>query len=170
MRALWLIGMMGSGKTTVGELIAGETGLTLFDTDSLIETEQGASIGSIWETAGEEAFRDLESEQINRIATAGQDCVVATGGGAVLRFANTAAMRRCGTVVWLTAEPGELWSRVADSETRPLLARVANENRLKEILVERLERYREAAHFTVETGSKDIKAVAREVMELWNGS
>ena len=106
MRALWLIGMMGSGKTTVGELIAGETGLTFMDTDSLIETEQGRSIGSIWEAEGQESFRDLESEQINGIATAGQDCVVATGGGAVLRLENIAAMRRCGTVVWLDGRTG----------------------------------------------------------------
>lgn len=170
MRALWLVGMMGSGKTTVGELIARETGLVFIDTDSLIESEQGRPIESIWETGGQDSFRDLESEQINQIATSGQDCVIATGGGAVLRPGNIAAMRECGTVVWLAAGPGELWSRVGDSETRPLLSDAPDEQRLAEILVERRELYEGAAHFTVETGSKGSTAVAREVMVLWNGS
>lgn len=170
MRALWLVGMMGSGKTTVGELIARETGLVFIDTDSLIESEQGRSIGVIWETDGEDGFRDLESKQINQIATSGQDCVIGTGGGAVLRPGNIATMRGCGTVVWLAAEPGELWSRVGASETRPLLVGAPDEHRLATILVERRELYEAAAHFTVETGSKGTAAVAREVMVLWNGS
>ena len=170
MRALWLVGMMGSGKTTVGELIARETGLVFIDTDSLIESEQQRSIGSIWETGGEDGFRDLESEQIDRIAASGQDCVIATGGGAVLRPKNIATMRRCGTVVWLAAGPGELWSRVGGAETRPLLVGAPDERRLADIVDGRRKFYEAAAHFTVETGSKGTAAVAREVMVLWNGS
>jgi shikimate kinase len=162
--------MMGSGKTTVGELIAREMGLMFIDTDSLIESEQGRPIGSIWESGGEDGFRDLESEQIDQIAASGQDCVIATGGGAVLRSENIATMRRCGTVVWLAAEPGELWSRVGGSETRPLLLDAPDEHRLADILDGRREFYEAAAHFTVETGPKDTAAVAREVMVLWNGS
>jgi len=170
MRALWLIGMMGSGKTTVGELIARRLGLDFVDTDSLIETETHRSVASIWEAEGEEAFRDFEAEQIERLIERGQDCVIATGGGAVLRPENIAVMRGSGTVVWLTAKPGELAARVDDSESRPLLWGGQSEERLAELLTEREAVYAEAAHHTVETSSKGTEEIAREVMMLWNGS
>jgi shikimate kinase len=170
MQALWLVGMMGSGKTTVGRLVSRHTGLEFLDTDFLIESQQEQPIGSIWETGGEERFRDLESQQINRIAVSGEGAVVATGGGVVLRATNITTMRDCGMVVWLSAEPDELWSRVADSETRPLLLDAPDQRRLAEILKGRRRLYRAAAHFIVETGSRDAEDVAQEVAELWNGS
>jgi len=170
MRALWLVGMMGSGKTTVGELIARWTKLAFFDTDLLVEAAQRRPIASIWDTDGQEAFRDLESEQIDRIASSQQDCVVATGGGAVLRSENISVMRDSGLVVWLSAQPAELAARVVDSDTRPLLGGVPGEERLAGLLHEREESYATAAHFRVETGSKGREAVAREVMALWNAS
>lgn len=124
MRALWLVGMMGSGKTTVGETVVRRLGLVFIDTDSHIESENQRSIAVIWETEGENAFRDLESELLVRLGSTGQDCVVATGGGVVLRPGNIAVMRETGTVVWLTAEPGELVGRVSGSPSRPLLREV----------------------------------------------
>jgi shikimate kinase len=169
MRALWLVGMMGSGKTTVGEIIARRTGLELVDTDSRIEAETDRPISSIWETDGEETFRDLESEQIDRIVTTGRDCVVATGGGVVLRPENVSAMRSCGMVVWLTAGPDALAARVANAPSRPLLYRRPSEERLGELLAERGPAYAEAADRTVDTDARGPTEVAREVMLLWNG-
>jgi shikimate kinase len=170
MRALWLVGMMGSGKTAVGALIAHGWGLPFVDTDWCIEAEREQTITSLWEIAGEEAFRDLETEQIARIVTAGRDCVVATGGGAVLRPENVAAMRGSGLVVWLTATPGVLAVRLGDRSTRPLLTDRRIERRLVELLEERQVAYGEAAHHTVDTSSQNPDDVAREVMLLWNAS
>ena len=170
MGALWLIGMMGSGKTVVGALVADGTGLPFVDTDRCIEAETEQSITSLWETAGEEAFRDLETGQIARIVTAGGDCVVATGGGAILRPDNVAAMRDSGLVVWLTATPDVLAGRLGGRSTRPLLADQQADQRLVELLAERQAAYREAAHHTVDTSSKNPDDIAREVMLLWNAS
>ncbi len=170
MGALWLIGMMGAGKTTVGELIAGRMGLALIDTDARVESASGLSISSLWEAGGEGDFRERESDQIEQIAVAEEDCVVATGGGVVLRPDNVATMRRTGTVIWLQAEPGELASRVDGSETRPLLRDGGSEDRLASMLSERAACYARAAHHHVDTTSKTPDQVAREVMGLWNGS
>jgi len=170
MRVLWLIGMMGAGKTTVGELIARRLGLDLIDTDSLVESVSGLSISAIWERDGESTFRDLESREIERIAADGRDCVVATGGGAVLRPGNVETMRRAGIVVWLRADPPVLASRVHGSDTRPLLRDGPGGDRLAALLSDRDADYASAAHHQVDTDSKTATEVAREVMELWNGS
>jgi shikimate kinase len=170
MRALWLVGMMGSGKTTVGETVVRRLGLVFIDTDSHIESENQRSIAVIWETEGENAFRDLESELLVRLGSTGQDCVVATGGGVVLRPENIAVMRETGTVVWLTAEPGELAGRVSGSPSRPLLRGGQSEDRLRELAAEREAAYSQAAHYRVDTSSRGIDEIAREVMKLWNGS
>jgi shikimate kinase len=170
MRALWLVGMMGSGKTEVGTVIARRTGLPLVDTDARIEAGHDQTITSIWETVGEGAFRDLEADEIKRIVTAGRDCVVATGGGAVLRPENVAAMRSSGLVVWLTAAPEVLSGRLGDGRTRPLLQNRASELGLAALLAERRHTYETAAHHSVDTGGKSPDEVAREVMLLWNGS
>jgi len=170
MRALWLVGMMGSGKTTVGALIARRVGLPFIDTDSRIEAENGRTIASIWETEGEETFRDLESEQIDRIVATGRDCVVATGGGAVLRPENVAAMRSNGVVVWLTAGYEELAARLGDAPARPLLFNRQTDRRVADLLAERSPAYADAAHHRVDTSAKEPGDVAREVVLLWNGS
>lgn len=170
MRALWLIGMMGAGKSTVGELIARSTGLALLDTDSRIESTSGLSISSLWEARGEDGFRERECDEIERIAAAGEDCVVATGGGVILRPGNVATMRRTGTVVWLQADPVELASRVEGSDTRPLLRDGTSEERLGTLLSDRAEAYARAAHHSVDTTSKSVDQVVREVMGLWNES
>ncbi|MDH3399152.1 MAG: shikimate kinase, partial [Acidimicrobiia bacterium] len=141
MRALWLVGMMGSGKTTVGELIARRTGLVFVDTDSVIEAASDRAISSIFETDGEEAFRDLEADCIDRIVATGRDCVVATGGGIVLRPQNVSAMRSNGRVVWLMAGRDELAARVDDSPARPLLFNQQTAQRLDALLVERAAAY-----------------------------
>ena len=170
MRALWLVGMMGSGKTTVGGLIAQQTGLAFVDTDARIEAENDLTVSGIWEIEGEQTFRDLESGQIGRIAAAGEDCVVATGGGVVLRPENVAAMRSNGTVVWLTAEPEQLAARVRTPRTRPLLDARRTEQRLSELLAEREQWYAEAAHHSVDTRFKSPEEVSREVILFWKGS
>jgi shikimate kinase len=170
MRALWLIGMMGSGKTVVGATIARRIGLAFIDTDDRIAAELGQAITTIWDGAGEAGFRDLEADQITRLIRSGKDCVIATGGGAVLRPANVEAMRSNGLVVWLTAGVEILATRLGDDPTRPLLTGGSVEGRLAELLAERLPLYADAAHHTVNTTNKHPHEVAREVIRLWNAS
>jgi shikimate kinase len=170
MRALWLIGMMGSGKTAVGALIAREIGLPFVDTDECIAAERGQTITTLWDGAGEGGFRDVEAEQIARLVGSGGDCVVATGGGAVLRPANVEAMRSNGLVVWLTAGAETLAARLSNDLTRPLLAGGSVRGRLAELLIDRRVVYAGAAHDTVDTTAKNPEDVAWEVIRLWNAS
>ena len=170
MRVLWLIGMMGSGKTVVGASIACQIGLAFIDTDERITAEHGHTIATLWDGAGEAGFRDLEADQITRLIGSGEDCVVATGGGAVLRPANVEAMRSNGLVVWLTAGAEILAARLGNDPTRPLLADGSVEGRLAELLAERRPFYADAAHHTVNTTNKHPQEVAREVIRLWNTS
>ena len=149
---LWLIGMMGSGKTTVGKRVARIRGLPFTDVDRLVEGRAAKSIMEIFRQDGEDAFRRLESAEIGRLATRtaghGEGRVIATGGGAVLDTRSVEAMRRTGVVVWLDAPPPALASRVG--QERPLLAGSDDGPRLAAILDRRRHRYGGAAHFRLD--------------------
>src|SRR5262249_43218407 len=108
---IFLIGLRGSGKTTVGPILADRLGLPFRDADVLIELRAGRSIREIFASDGESAFRDLEEQMLNELI-AGGPAVIATGGGVVLRETNRTRMRAAGRIVWLTADPEMLWSRM----------------------------------------------------------
>lgn len=121
---LVLIGLRGSGKSTVGRILAERIKWAFVDTDGIVEERAGVTIRELFDKSGEAAFRKLESETVLECAAA--DCtVIATGGGAVLDPANAAALKRNGFVVHLTAEPTELWRRILQDkgslEGRPKL-------------------------------------------------
>jgi shikimate kinase len=167
---LWLIGMMGSGKSTVGMAVAADLGLDFVDTDLLVASVTESSITELWDDEGEQSFRHLESQMIAS-AAAGEPVVVATGGGAVLDGTNIDVMRSSGLVVWLTAAPSTLAERVGRDGSRPLLAQADDPvERLDTLLGEREARYREAAHATVATDGKTVESVADEVLAVWNAS
>lgn len=118
-----LIGMMGAGKTTVGQLLAKQSGAAFVDLDALIERRCGLKIDQIFATLGEPEFRRLESEQLASIAPADRQ-VVSVGGGAPCNQQNFEAIRKLGTVIYLRADPEGLVSRVKnDSAPRPKIAR-----------------------------------------------
>lgn len=167
---LWLIGMMGSGKTTIGVEVAAAGGLDFVDTDLLVASLTDKSIAELWETEGESAFRRLESQMIASAAT-GDPVVVATGGGAVLDGDNIAAMRRSGLVVWLRASPETLFARIGQDGARPLVADTdAPIEALGDLLAEREGRYAEAAHARVDTDGRTIESIVAEVIALWDAS
>src|SRR5690606_30679459 len=116
---LWLIGMMGSGKSTVGTHVAEKLGWDFVDTDLLIASVTESSIPDLWRQRGEGQFRRLESQMIAS-AAAGDPVVVATGGGAVLEPDNIAVMRDSGLVIWLAASPRVLAARIGRDSNRPL--------------------------------------------------
>lgn len=149
-RNIALIGMMGSGKSTVGRILAGRLEWDFVDLDSLIETRSGLSIPQLFAQYGEEYFRCLE-ESIAGDVLQGSGQVIATGGGVVLSSRLREELVEKSLVVWLIASPAELARRVAKAPgVRPLLAGSDPETRLAQILAER-EQYYRIAHLRVDT-------------------
>ena len=166
---LWLIGMMGVGKSSAAKRIARHLDLPYVDLDDTIIAREGGPIAQIWEQRGEAAFREIEAVVLTEAAS-GPLAVIATGGGVVLDRGNIAAMRASGLVVWLTGSVGSLLKRVGSGTTRPLLADEDAEARLTEILDERRDRYEAAADFQVDTDDLTTKEVARRIEAWWNES
>jgi len=118
---IFLVGMMGAGKTTLGRALAQRTGLDFVDTDRVLVERTGVPVTTIFEIEGEDGFRRRESGVLAELAVR-QGCVVATGGGAVLAEENRRVMRASGTVIYLRARVESLWERTRHDTTRPLLA------------------------------------------------
>lgn len=166
-RHLWLIGMMGAGKSTVGRLVAVRCGAAFTDSDEEVTERAGCSVRDLWEREGEQAFRDMEAAAVERLAATDEPLVIATGGGVVLRPENVTAMRRSGKVVWLAADPAVLASRVADGADRPLLGGAPEARRLANILAARADAYATAADVVISTDDRDAAEVAEEVEAAW---
>ena len=157
-----LIGMPGSGKSTVGRLLARRLGLPFLDTDQMLESRLGCPIREYFEVQGEEAFREHEHQVL-------ADClclergVVSTGGGVVLRASNRELLKAAERVIYLRASPEDLYRRLRYDTTRPLL-QVANPLRkLKELYAVRDVLYRESASHLVETGSPSVAALVNMI-------
>lgn len=159
---LWLIGMMGSGKSSVGAILASTTSLPLIDTDGLVEQRSGETIPALF-AQGEPVFRQWERSVIAAVAE-GQPAIVATGGGAVLADSNRSCMEE-GTVVWLQAPVDELARRVDGSKSRPLL--IEGTAALSALAQERTAVYEELADIIVETNGCTQAQVAQAILDLW---
>lgn len=165
MRHLYLIGAMGSGKTTVGRLVAERLGLPFYDLDQRIERATGQTIAQIFVQQGEAAFRELESRALLEVAALPQG-VVATGGGVVLREDNRALMRRTGWMVYLRASHETLWRRIQHSTDRPLLHTDSPRETLLAIMQAREPLYQEA-DWVVETDTRSPQQVADAVIRAF---
>lgn len=163
---LWLIGMMGAGKTEIGKRLARLAGLPFRDTDREIEEAAGRNLAELFGTDGEAAFRERETEVINRLA-AGDTAVVATGGGAISNRLNVEAMRSTGTVIWLVASPFNLLQRIGDDPDRPLLACGDRLGMIRRLLEQREEAYAEAAHAIVDTEGRTVQECTAQVVAVW---
>ncbi len=158
---IWLIGMMGTGKTSIGARLAARLGMPFIDVDALVEEETGRSIADLF-TAGEEIFRNAEHNAISAVASREIPHVVATGGGSVLDPNNVATMRRTGQTVLLTAPIEVMIERVmSDGSVRPL-GRSADD--IVRIAGERRHVYGAAADIVVDTGGRSIDETVEEVM------
>jgi shikimate kinase len=116
-----LVGMMGSGKTTVGRQVAARLGLEFIDSDEVVERETGRTVRAIFEVEGEAAFRALEADVLANALESPERAVIAAAGGVVLDPESRARLRRAATVVWLRAHPDVLAARVNGADHRPLL-------------------------------------------------
>ena len=169
---LILIGYRGTGKTTVGRLLAARLGWNFADADDLVEAAAGKSIAEIFASEGEPGFRDREAAAIRELC--GRDrLVLATGGGVVLRPANRELLRGAGFVAWLVARPETVWERLqsdpATAARRPNLTAVGGLEEIRTLLAAREPLYRELAHFTVETDRPSPEEVADAILTAWNG-
>lgn len=159
---IFLIGMMGAGKTSVGRLLSRRLGKTFLDSDHEIEARTGVKIPIIFELEGEAGFRQRESAMIDEL-TALQGIVLATGGGAVLDPRNRARLREHGTVVYLRAAVQDLWNRTRHDKNRPLLQTADPLARLTELHAARDPLYQETAHVIVDTGRQSLRALLQRL-------
>ncbi|WP_340023045.1 shikimate kinase [Paenibacillus sp. FSL K6-1096] len=160
-RNIILVGMMATGKSTVGAILAEELGYELIDLDAWIVEREGRSIAEIFADGGEQMFRKLESAALKEMLQ-GERRVISTGGGAVLAPGNAEMMLEHGYVVALTASEEVIIERVSGDENRPLLAGNAAE-RVRSIMEQRREAYR-FAHCTVDTTGLNVAEVSQYIL------
>ena len=160
---LFLVGMMGAGKTTLGRALARRTGREFIDTDRLLVERTGVPVATVFEIEGEAGFRRRESLLLAELAEQ-DDRVIATGGGIILDDENRRVMREAGTVVYLHARVERLWERTRHDSSRPLLATPDPRGTLAALALARDPLYREAAHVVVETGSQSAKTLVDRVL------
>jgi shikimate kinase len=160
---IFLVGMMGAGKTTLGRALAQRLRMPFVDTDKVLVDRTGVPVATIFEIEGEAGFRRRETAILAEFSC-GDECVVATGGGAVLAEENRRIMRDNGTVVYLRARIESLWERTRHDTTRPLLATPNPRATLAQLLEQRDPLYRDAAHLIVETGSQSASTVVNRVV------
>lgn len=161
---LVLTGFMGTGKTTVGYILASSLKRTLIDTDQMIEEKTGLTVSQIFEQHGESYFRDLESEEILKLKqNRPGSLVIATGGGAVLRGHNLKILSENGIIIALTASPCAILRRISKTNQRPLLAGEGAAEKIKTKLREREQYYRHCS-FQLDTTGRTPQQVAREII------
>lgn len=159
---IYLVGMPGAGKTTVGRQLARRMQRTFVDADHEIEARTGVGIPLIFDIEGEQGFRDRESKVIAELANE-SDLVVATGGGAVLRAENRAALKQGGTVVYLHATPQMLFERTRLDLNRPLLQVADPMRKIEELFAARDPFYREVADIVVNSLGGSISHLVKQI-------
>jgi shikimate kinase len=158
-----LIGFMGTGKSTVGKLVAHRLGFQFVDNDSIIVERAGMEITEIFAKFGEATFRNYETRALESLEHLNR-CVVSTGGGAVLREGNRALLQKIGLVVLLTAREEIIYDRVARNTKRPLLSAGDPRTTIAQMLEERTPAYAAAAQVTVDTSSLTREQVAEAII------
>jgi shikimate kinase len=161
---VYLVGMMGAGKTTVGRLLARRLKLRFIDADQELERRCGVKVPLIFDIEGEAGFRAREAQLLAEL-TALDGVVLGTGGGAVLLEENRRRLAARGTVVYLRATPEDLYERVKHDRNRPLLATADPLARLRELHAQRDPLYHGIADLVVDTGRQTVLALARELIE-----
>lgn len=161
---IFLVGLMGAGKTTVGKLLAKHLHKTFYDSDHEIERRTGVNIPLIFDIEGEDGFRSRERIVIDDLSQKG-DIVLATGGGAVLHPETRENLKSRGTVVYLRANVEELWQRTRHDRNRPLLQTDDPHAKLTQLFEQRDPLYREVADIIMDTSRQSVQSLMHDLEE-----
>jgi len=162
---IFLVGLMGAGKTSVGRMLAKRMGMAFYDTDVEVESATGVKIPVIFDIEGESGFRAREEKMIEKL-TAMRGIVLATGGGAVISPANRDRLKRHGLVIYLRAAPEDLWRRTRRDRNRPLLQTPNPLEKLRELHAQRDPLYAEVAELIVDTGAQSVGTLTSQIQKL----
>ena len=162
---IFLVGLMGAGKTSVGRMLARRMDKEFLDADTEIEKITGVKIPVIFEIEGESGFRAREEKMIDQL-TAMSGIVLATGGGAVISPANRLLLKNRGRVIYLRAAPEDLWRRTRRDRNRPLLQTADPLGKLRTLHEQRDPLYREVADLIVDTGSQSVAHLTSRIQQL----
>lgn len=163
MENVFLIGFMGSGKSTIASYLAENFGMEIIDMDQLIVEREGMAIPDIFAQKGELYFRDVETSLLIEIQGE-QNKVVSCGGGVVLREKNIQAMKKSGQVVLLNAKPETILERVKDDDNRPLLWGNKNVQFIHDMMEKRQPKYEAAADLVIHTDGKSADEICKEII------
>ena len=161
---LFLVGMMGSGKTTMGKSLARHLGKTFADSDEEITRRTGVTIPHIFDVEGEAGFRQREAAAIREL-TAKDNMVLATGGGAVLAEANRELLCHNGIIIYLKASVHDLWQRTRHDRNRPLLQTADPQARLRELLQQRDPLYQQVADIVIHSGKQSVHTLMLHLVD-----
>ena len=159
-----LIGFMGSGKTTISNYLSTLFAMDVVEMDKIIAEREGMSISDIFETRGEQYFRDAETNLLIEMQSK-KNVVISCGGGTPLRECNVTEMKKNGKVVLLTADPEEIFLRVKDSHDRPLIENNKNVEFIRDLMEKRREKYEAAADIVIETDHKSELEICEELVQ-----
>jgi shikimate kinase len=162
MKSIYLIGFMGSGKTTIGKALSLSLNIPVMDSDEEVSRLTGKTIMEIFEGEGEVGFRLLETQCLRNLPV--ENSIITTGGGIVLREENRRWMRENGVVVLLDASSEEILKRLEGDKTRPLLIG-DKETKVTKILDERLPLYVDTANLIIETTGKSVEVIVEELVQ-----
>ena len=166
-----LVGYRGTGKSTVGRILADRATRTFLDMDKELQARVGRSVAAIFAKEGEPFFRDWEERTLGELLSGHPTAIVATGGGAILRETNRRRLRDFGFVVWLTAGAAELARRLGSDpdgfEQRPALTSAGAVVEIAQVLEVRKSLYEEVADAVIETEGKNPDEVAAAILERW---
>ncbi len=164
---IYLIGLMGAGKTTIGRQLATSLRLPFYDSDKAIEEQTGVDIPTIFEYEGEDGFRTRELNMIQEL-TQIDGIVLATGGGAILREENRNALKENGFIVYLQCSVDKILQRTKRDNQRPLLNTSDPRERIETLFAEREEYYLACADYTIETSVMQSKTVVQNILNEYN--
>ena len=160
---IFVVGLMGAGKTTIGRILARKLGMRFIDSDHEIEARSGASIPWIFEIEGEPSFRRREADVIREL-TAQQGIVLATGGGAILDAESRAYLKARGTVIYLRANVSNILARTSHDKNRPLLQTADPRKRIEQLIEQREPLYQQVADVTIDTGRPNVQSMVQTIM------
>lgn len=164
MKNIFLIGYMGTGKSTVAAYMAKKHDMEVLEMDEMIVEREGRSISDIFAKCGEDYFRDVETKLLGEICLQ-NNRVVSCGGGVVLRSQNVEQMKKGGYIILLSATPETILERVKDDNSRPLLQGNKTTAFISEMMEKRRQKYESAADIVIQTDGKQVSDICNEIFE-----